>query len=176
MQTVQAPHVGQSPLFYRFLWTPPLKVKYFSERPKCFSFSSLTSSYCWKGTKFFVKISWFISLVMTEKNIFLYKLFLWLSISDSSLFFCKNFTPPSFLKKVSLSFPAIPLSKLRPVKPSPFWTCGRRFNPPQLKGGWGAHYFLLFLTVPLMVLLRFQSSLYWLTNCPYLCPLSKVHQ
>ena len=111
VQTVQAPHVGQSPLFYRFLWTPPLKVKYFSERPKCFSFSSLTSSYCWKGTKFFVKISWFISLVMTEKNIFLYKLFLWLSISDSSLFFCKNSTPLVPEKSFPL-FPSNPPLKI----------------------------------------------------------------
>ena len=42
---------------------------------------------------FLVKISQFKFLVMTEKNIFVYKLFLWLNILDFSLFLCKNCNP-----------------------------------------------------------------------------------
>ena len=48
---------------------------------------SLIPSYLLKVTKFFCKISQFEFLVMTEKNIFAYKLFLSLNISDFSLFF-----------------------------------------------------------------------------------------
>ena len=50
-------------------------------------------SYFWpypylvKVTKFLVKISQFEFLVMTEKNIFVYKLFLSLNISDFILFY-----------------------------------------------------------------------------------------
>ena len=34
LQTVQAPLFRQSPLYISFLWTPPLKVRFFSEHPK----------------------------------------------------------------------------------------------------------------------------------------------
>ena len=51
------------------------------------SYSSLTLSYPLKVTKFLVKISQFEFLVMTEKNIFVYKIFLLLNISDFSLVF-----------------------------------------------------------------------------------------
>ena len=50
-------------------------------------FLSFTLSYLLKVTKFLVKISQFEFLVMTEKNIFAYKLFLSLNISDFSLSF-----------------------------------------------------------------------------------------
>ena len=43
-------------------------------------------SYLLKGIELFVKISQFEFLVMTEKNIFVYELFLSLNISDFSLF------------------------------------------------------------------------------------------
>ena len=49
--------------------------------------SFLTPSYLLKVPKFLVKISHFELLVMTEKNIFVYKHFLSLDISDFSLFF-----------------------------------------------------------------------------------------
>ena len=65
---------------------PPLKVRFFSEPPK-YCFPSLTPSYLLKVTKFLGKISQFEFLVMTEKNIFAYKLFLSLNISDFILFF-----------------------------------------------------------------------------------------
>ena len=60
-------------------------------------------SYLLKVTKFLGKISQFEFLVMTEKNIFAYKLFLSLNISDFNLFLCENCNP---LKKVTPSFPA----------------------------------------------------------------------
>ena len=67
---------------------PPLpSKKFFSEPPKYQSFSSLTRSYLLKVTEFIVKIFQFEFLVMTEKNIFAYKLFLSLNISDFKLFF-----------------------------------------------------------------------------------------
>ena len=61
----------------------PIKVAFFSEPPKYSNFSSLIPSYLLKVTKFVVKISQFEFLVMTEKNIFVYKLFL----SDSDFRF-----------------------------------------------------------------------------------------
>ena len=78
---------------------------------------TLTSSYLLKANKFLVKISQFEFLVITGKNIFVYKLFLSLNISDFSLFFCKNCNP---LKKITPSFPATPPSQSwGPVKPPP---------------------------------------------------------
>ena len=54
-----------------FLGNPPsLKVGFFSELPKYYSFSSLTPYYLLKVTKFLVEIFQFEFLVMTEKNIF----------------------------------------------------------------------------------------------------------
>ena len=50
-------------------------------------FSSLIPPHLLKETKFLVKISQFNFLVMMEKNIFIYKPFLLLNISDFSLFF-----------------------------------------------------------------------------------------
>ena len=104
-----------------FLSNPPywffvtLKVGFFSEPPKYQSFSSFTSSYLLKVTKFLVKIySQFEFLVMTEKSIFAYKLFLSLNISDFSLFSCENWNPP--WKKSPPSFPATPSKIWGPVK------------------------------------------------------------
>ena len=68
----------------------PLKVGFFSERPKYQSISPLTPSYLLKVSKFLDDISQFEFLFMTEKNIFVYKLFLSQYISDFALFFCKN--------------------------------------------------------------------------------------
>ena len=56
------------------------------------SFSSLIPSYLFIVTKFLNKISQFEFLVMTEKNIFDYKLFLSLNISDF-IFYVKIATP-----------------------------------------------------------------------------------
>ena len=56
------------------------------------SFSSLIPSYLLIVTKFLDKISQFEFLVLTEKNIFDYKLFLSLNISDF-IFYVKIATP-----------------------------------------------------------------------------------
>ena len=59
LQTVQAPlfrHPPPPPLYRFFVNSPPLKVGFFSERPKHQSFLSLTPCYFLKVTKFFVKI------------------------------------------------------------------------------------------------------------------------
>ena len=61
---------------------------------------------------------------MIEKNIFVYKLFLSLSISDFSLFSMLKLQP----------YPARPLKKVTPSKNPPFWEIGRRFNPSTRKG------------------------------------------
>ena len=67
---------------------------------------------------------------MTEKNIFVYKLFSSLNISDFNLFFMWKLTPPH-LKKVTPSFPATPSES------PPFWKFDWRFNPPVEMGGGG---------------------------------------
>ena len=89
LPAVQAPLFRQCPLYIGFSWSPPpLKVRFFSEPPKCYSFSSLTPSYFLKVTKLLIIISQFEFWVITEKNNFVYKLFLSLNISSGfSLFF-----------------------------------------------------------------------------------------
>ena len=80
LQTVQGPpFLGNPPpiSLYQFFVKSPLKVGFFSERPKYQSFSSVTPSYLLKVTKFLVNISQFEFLVMTEKNIFVYIFVFW---------------------------------------------------------------------------------------------------
>ena len=69
------------------------------------------SSNLLKVTKFLGKSSQFEFLVMTEKNIFAYKLFLSLDIPDLIYFYVKIAFP--LLKKVTPLFPSNPLQKLR---------------------------------------------------------------
>ena len=64
-----------------------------SVNPKNISLSFLTPSYLLIVTKFLVKNFQFEFLVIIEKNIFVYKCFLSLNISDFSLFFVKIATP-----------------------------------------------------------------------------------
>ena len=66
---------------------------FFREPQKYESFSSLTPSYLLKLTKFLDEISQFEFSVMTEKNIFAYKLFLQLNILDFGLFLRENCNP-----------------------------------------------------------------------------------
>ena len=54
-----------------------------------------------KVTKLLVKNFQFQFLVMTEKNIFVYKLFLSLNISNFSLFFMWKFQPPPLWRRSS---------------------------------------------------------------------------
>ena len=71
---------------------------------------------------------------MTEKNIFAYKLFLPLNISDFNSFFMWQLQPP--LKKVTPSFPATPSKSCGPVKP-PLLKIWLEAQPPSLaeRGG-----------------------------------------
>ena len=107
LQTFQGPLFRQSSLYIGFSW-PPIKVGLFSELQKCQSFPFLTPSYLLKVTKFLVKISQFEFLVMTDKNMFAYKLYFLLNISDFSLFFMWKLQPPW---KKSPPFSQQPLSK-----------------------------------------------------------------
>ena len=66
-------------------------------------FSSLTPSHLLGVTKVLLKIPQFKFLVMTEENIFVYKPFLLLNISDFSFFYVKS--EPT----LTASFPATPL-------------------------------------------------------------------
>ena len=65
---------------------------------------------------------------MTEKNIFAYRLFLSLNISDFNLFFCENCNPSPEKKSPPLS--QQPPLKVEVLSSPPFWKYGWRFNPP----------------------------------------------
>ena len=109
---------------------PPLpskKVRFFSEPPKYQSFSCLTRSYLLKVTEFLVKISQFEFLVMTEKNIFAYKLFLSLNILDFNLFFNKHSNP---LKKVTLLFCSNLTLKVEVLSSLSFFKIWLEVQPP----------------------------------------------
>ena len=103
-----SPHfLGNSPLYIVFFRESPLKSRFFSEPQKFSCFSSLTPCYLLKITKFLVKVSQFEFFGMTEKNVFVYKLFLSLNISDFSLSLMKKLYLP--LEKVLPFFPTNPL-------------------------------------------------------------------
>ena len=81
---------------------------------------------------------------MTEKNVFAYKLFLSLNMSDFNLFFMwklqsplKKFTPTPYFQQP-------PSKSRRPVNPPFFWKFGWRFNlPPQSPAERGVHTMFL---------------------------------
>ena len=143
LNKLSKPPILGNPLYILVL-QDPLKVGSFSEPQKYQHFSSLIPFYLLKVTKFLGKISQFELLVMTEKNIFAYKLFLSLNISDFNLFLCENCNP--FLKKKHPLFPSSPLQKLRSCQAPSFWKFGWRVNrpPPCRKGGGCAHTMFLF--------------------------------
>ena len=102
-------YFGKNEKFYKFLvheikklvnHEPLIPTLYYE------NFSSLTLSHLLKVTKFLVKVSQIKVLVMTEKNIFVYKLFLSLNISNFSYVLCKNCNPP---EKDHPLFPSNPL-------------------------------------------------------------------
>ena len=82
-----------------------------------------------------VKICQFEFSVMTEKNIFVYTLFLLLNTSDFSLFFCKIATP---LKKLPPLFQQPPLKVEVLSSPSLFENFVGGSTPPADRGV--AHY------------------------------------
>ena len=136
LQTVQAPVFRQSPPLYWFFVNLPLKLGFFSEPPKCYSFASLTPSYLLEVTKFLVKISQFEFLVMTEQNIFLYKLFFLIKYFRFQFIFYVNIAPP--LKKSPPFFPATP-SKVEVLSSPPpflqFWLEVQPCPPAERGGG-----------------------------------------
>ena len=78
---VAPPLSTQFPLYIGFReHLSPLQIGFFSEHPKYLNFPTLTLFHLLKVTKFLVQISRFKFLVMTEKHIFVYKLFLSLNI------------------------------------------------------------------------------------------------
>ena len=96
--------------------------KAIGDRPSKLEISQSKSS----QVEFLVKNSQFEFLVMKEKNIFFYKHFLALDISDISYFYAKILRP---WKRSSL-FPSKPLLNIEVLLiPTPFWKFGRRFNP-----------------------------------------------
>ena len=103
---------------------PPLKFlaksRIFQRTPKILKFSSLTPSYLLKIPKFIVKTCQFAFLVMTEKNIFVYKRFLSLNISDFNLFFMRKLNTPLPMKKVTLLFPSNPSITVEVLSSPPF--------------------------------------------------------
>ena len=125
LQIVQAPFLSHA-LYTGFSWIP-LTVRFFSESQKYQRFSFLTPSYLLKVTEFLVKISQFEFLVMTEKNIFAYKLFLSLNILDFNLFFNKHSNP---LKKVTLLFCSNLTLKVEVLSSLSFFKIWRFNHPP----------------------------------------------
>ena len=120
-QTFQTlPFLGNAPLHIGFSKPPhPLKVGSFIELPKYLSFSSLIPSYLLKATKLLGGISQFQFLVMTEKNILAYKLFLSLNISYFNLFLCENCNP--CYKIVTNLFSQQTLSKVEVLSNNPLF-------------------------------------------------------
>ena len=101
--------------------------------PKILKFSSLNPFYLLKVTKFLLKFSQFEFLVMIEKNIFVYKLFLSLNTSTE-----KSYSPPPF-------FSSNPLSKLRSCQAPLFENLvgGSTSLHPYKGGRWGGVYTML---------------------------------
>ena len=120
------------PIYCFFVNTPPPKNRVFQWTLIIFKFFILTPSHLLKVTKFLVKISQFKFLLMTEKNIFVGKLFLSLNISDFSL--CKNCT--STEKIHPLLSQESPSKNWDAVKPSPLLKIWSDAQPPSRKGGW----------------------------------------
>ena len=79
---------------------------------------------------------------MTVKNIFVYKLFLSLNVSNFSLFLCKNCNSPDKGHSLLSQEPPLKMEILSTLRPPLFFLkFGRRFNsPPAAERGGGAHY------------------------------------
>ena len=79
-----------------------------------FNLNTINTIYFLKVTKFLGKIFQFEFLVMTEKNIFAYKLFVSINISDFTLYFMWQMQPPPHPHPPEKSHP--PLSQQPPSK------------------------------------------------------------
>ena len=84
------PFLGNSPLYIGFLWSP-CKNQIFQWTPIILKFFILNPIPSFKSiAKFLVKISLFKILVLTEKNIFVYKLFCHWIFQILVYLLCKN--------------------------------------------------------------------------------------
>ena len=136
-QTVEAPpFLGNSPHILVF-GDPPSKSQIFQWTPKVLKFFILNTILSFKVTKFLGTISQFEFLVITEKNIFAYKLFLSLNISDFNSFLCENCTPP---EKSHPPPSNLPSKSWGPVKPPPLFKNLVGGSTPLQNGGGGAPY------------------------------------
>ena len=127
-QTVQAPFFLGNPPSILVFCEPPSKSWIFQWTPKILKFFILNTIYLLKITKFLVKIPHFEFLAMTEKNIFVYKPFLTSNFQLLIYFYVKIATHP--LKKVTISFPAIHLYRLRSFQALTFGKFGWWFSAP----------------------------------------------
>ena len=78
-------------------------------------------------------------LVITEKNIFVYKLYCHWIFQILIIFYVETATLLP-LKKVTSLFPSNPTLKIDVLSSPHFWKLGRRFKPPPHQKGEGAHY------------------------------------
>ena len=85
--------------------------------PRNIKIFHLKTSHFLKETKFLVKISLFKFLVMTEKNVFIYKCKCHEIFQIFVYFLCKNWNP--LKKKITRSFPATLSKNWDPVNTSP---------------------------------------------------------
>ena len=115
-----------------FCEPPPLKVRFFSEPTKYWSFSFLTPCYNLKVTKFLGNIFQFKVLVMTGKNDFAYKLCLPLNISDFNLFLCENCNFPPLSQQ-------LPSKSWGLIKPPSLKICLEAQPPLPAERGDGGH-------------------------------------
>ena len=79
---------------------------------------------------------------MTDKNIFVYKLFLSLNISDFNLLLCENCNLP--LKKVTPLFPSNSLLKVEVLSSPTFLKIWLEAQPPSPAKRRGVHYEALY--------------------------------
>ena len=130
----KAPFLSNTSLYTDFSWTS-LKKLNFSVNTHSIKFFILNpTSYLLKVTKLLSKILQFKFLVMTDKNIFVYKLFLSWIISDFIVYFlCKNCNP--LWKKSPPPFPQPTRWKLRSCEAHLFWKFGRRLKSPSAERG-----------------------------------------
>ena len=104
---------------------------------KFFIFSTI---YLLKMTKFFVKIPHFEFLVVTEKNIFVYKPFLTLNFQILIYFLCENCNPPP--EKSHPLFPSNSPLQVEVFSSSHFWKIWLAVQcpPSPLLNEGSAHY------------------------------------
>ena len=122
----KSPFSGNPPRYWFFVNPLPLKIWFFLWTSKNIkNFSSSTSSYLVRVTKFLVKIIQFHFLVTAEETISVYKLFLSLNIlyfmlklqlREKGHPFSHSWNPPLKIKVLSSS--------------TTFWKFGRTFKPP----------------------------------------------